>query len=72
MRKTRKGKLQLCDITSLSELEERIDSTRKPNQKAARQRRGRQHQRRLNFDLIQGNVVPNISQNLRKKKNTQY
>ena len=70
--KQEKEKLQLCDITSLSELEEWIDSTKKPSQKAGSQRRGRQHQRRLNSDLIQGNVVPNISQNLRKKRNNQH
>nr|BAF02024.1 hypothetical protein [Arabidopsis thaliana] len=33
--KQEKGKLQLCDITSLAELEERIYSTRKPSQKVA-------------------------------------
>ena len=34
----------------------------------ANQRQGRQHQRQLNFDPTQRDVVSNISQNLRKKR----
>ena len=34
----------------------------------ANQRRGRQHQRLLNSDPTQGDVIPNISQNLMKKR----
>ena len=34
----------------------------------ANQRRGRQHQRRLNFVPTQGDAAPNISQNLKKKR----
>ena len=36
------------------------------------QRRGRQHQRRLNYDSTQEDAVPNISWNLRKKRSNQY
>ncbi|KAF3555656.1 hypothetical protein F2Q69_00015711 [Brassica cretica] len=36
------------------------------------QRPGRQHQRRQNSDPTQGDAVPNISQNLRKKRSNQY
>uniref|UniRef100_A0A0D3CUT5 Uncharacterized protein n=1 Tax=Brassica oleracea var. oleracea TaxID=109376 RepID=A0A0D3CUT5_BRAOL len=32
------------------------------------QRRGKQHQRRLNSDPTQGDAIPNLSRNLRKKK----
>ncbi|KAG5415890.1 hypothetical protein IGI04_003457 [Brassica rapa subsp. trilocularis] len=36
------------------------------------QQRGRQHQRRLNYDPTQGNVASNIGRNLRKKRSSQY